>query len=98
MLTYIFGNTKYMLENPPGDGALLTIQWNTKLWARFAFERDGSSSVTTAQVPRFFNAYTIRQAQMRYAAIIQRGVGVSAFKILQAHFDARKLHEGIRTS
>jgi len=102
-LTYIFGNTQYHIEEQPNNGTLLDIAWNTnnplkKLWARFAFERDGSSTVTTTQVPRFFNAFTIRQAQLRYAAIIQRGVGKSAFGILRAHFDARKLKESIRNS
>lgn len=103
VLTYDFDNTRYILEDAIAPGATLTIQWNTnkplkKLWARFEFTRDGSSTVTTSQVPRFFNAFTISQAQRRYARIIQQGVGKSTFKILQSHFDARKLSEGIQTS
>jgi hypothetical protein len=97
-LIYKFDNVNYVLEDAPTNGATLTITWTNKLWARFEFQRDGSSIVTTAAVPRFFNAFTIMWAQQRYAAIIKAGKGSSAFKILQAHFDARKLYQGIRNS
>jgi hypothetical protein len=101
--TYRFDNVVYVLEDEPADGATLSITWGHTwtrfpLWARFVFKRDGSSTVTTASVPRLFNAWTIGYAQRYFAQIIKQGKGVSAFKILQAYFDARKLYQGMRSS
>jgi hypothetical protein len=95
---YKFNNVSYILSEYPDNGATLRIEWTPKLWAIFHFQRDGGSTVTTPQVPRFFNAWTISEAQRRYARIIYQGVGKSAYTILQAHFDARKLYSGIRNS
>ena len=103
VLTYRFNNVDYMLEDEPANGATLSLTWQGRtphkfLWARFVFKRDGSSTVTTAEVPRFFNAVTISHAQLRFAQIIKEGKGSSAFRILQAYFDAKKLSQGIHNS
>ncbi len=54
--------------------------------------------MTTPQIPRFFNAITINWQQKRYQSIILAGKGKSAFRKLQAHFDARKMNEDINQS
>jgi hypothetical protein len=97
-LTYSFDRALYILAELPDDGAALTIKWTPKIWATFTFKADGSSTVTTPQIPRFFNAITLTWKQRTYASIIQSGKGKSAFKKLQAHFAARELQRGLRDS
>ena len=99
-LTYKFGNQIFKLYDDPPD-ALLEIHWTHTIWARLLIRLDGTSEVTTPAIPRFFNAWSIREAQWRYAAIIRKGCeagGTSAYQILQAHFEERKLRSGIRNS
>lgn len=99
-LTYHFGNQTFSLYDD-SPHAILEVRWTMSIWARFHFRLDGTSEVTTPNIPRFFNALSIHEAQKRYAEIIRKGReagGTSAFKILQTHFAARKTKEAIQNS
>jgi hypothetical protein len=97
---YIFGKTKYTLTDTPAAGATLTIHWNSywltyRKWTTFVFDVNGDSTVTTSKVAYLFDAYTISMLQDHFKRIITLSPGVSPFKKLKTHLDARQLQEGI---
>jgi hypothetical protein len=103
--SYTFPNDKatYIIEGKEEEhtSASLTIKFTEKLSARFKLNLDGTSEVTTPNIPRYFNAYLVSQAQTRYQAIItdgrKRGL-LNVYKILQRHFETRKTTSAIRNT
>lgn len=93
-------NLLYILNDAPDNGAILTLQWRNpnKPWlirfVTYAFKKDGSATIIaqSTPLPWLWNNFVGNWKLRTYSAIIQTGRGISAFKKLQAHFDARKLH------